>query len=88
VAQAVGRDTAPLAQQIAMAETVVRDLDGRIAQLNDMVKAATAKARTKTAVFLSQDQTGSRADLVGQRQAAAGKLADLRVQQTDIEMHR
>jgi hypothetical protein len=86
--QAVDRDAAPLAQQTIIAEATVKDFDGRIVQVDDMVKAATAKARAKTAMTLVQDHTHTRADLVSQRQAAASRLADLRVQQAGIDAHR
>lgn len=39
--EAVDRDAAPIAQRIALAEATVTDFDARIAQLVDMVKAAT-----------------------------------------------
>jgi hypothetical protein len=39
--EAVDRDAAPIAQRIALAEADVRDLDGRIAQLDAMVNTVT-----------------------------------------------
>jgi hypothetical protein len=86
--EAVDRDAAPTAQRIALAETAVRDLDGRIVQLDDMVRAATARGYTKTAMALVGDQAKSRSDLVRQRQAAATQLSDMRVEQASVEARR
>ncbi len=47
--EAIDRDAAPLAQRIALAEADVRDLDGRIAQLDAMVSAATPAVATRRA---------------------------------------
>jgi hypothetical protein len=83
--ESVARDAAPIAQRIALAETAVRDLDARIAQLDDMVKVATAHGRTKVAMALVSDQSRGRGDLVVQRRAAAERLSDLRVEQAGVE---
>jgi hypothetical protein len=85
---AIDRDAAPLAQRIAIAEVAVRDLDGRIAQLDDMVRAATGRGYTKTAMALVGDQSAVRAGLVTQRQIAAGKLANLKVELSGVEAQR
>lgn len=66
----------------------MHDLDGRIAQLDDMVKVATAHGRTRLAMALVSDQSRSRGDLVAQRRAAAERLSDLRVEQAGIEARR
>jgi hypothetical protein len=81
-------DAAPLAQRIAIAEAEVRDLDGRIARLVAMVKAATTRGYTKSAMGLVDDHAKSRAELVAERQQAAERLADLGVQQTNVEAQR
>jgi hypothetical protein len=86
--EAIDRDAAPLAQQIELAATELRDLDVRIVQLDDVVRAATQRGYTKTAMSLVGDQAKSRADLVAQRQAVAERLADLRVEQASIEARR
>jgi hypothetical protein len=85
---AIDRDAAPLAQRIAIAEVAVRDLDGRIAQLDDMVKVSTVHGRTKTAMALIGDQSVVRADLIRQRQIAAENLGDLKVELSGIEAQR
>jgi hypothetical protein len=66
------RDAAPLAQRIALAQADLRDLDGRIAQLDAMVSAATTRGYTSTATALVGRQTASRAAPVAERQQAAG----------------
>jgi predicted nucleic acid-binding Zn-ribbon protein len=86
--ETVNRDAAPLAQRIAIAEAEVRDLDGRIARLVAMVKAATTRGYTKSAMGLVDDHAKSRAELVAERQQAAERLADLGVQQTNVEAQR
>lgn len=86
--ESIDRDAAPVAQRIALAEAAVRDLDNRIAQLDDMVKVATAHGRTKVAMALVIDQSRGRGDLVAQRRAAAERLSDLRVEQADVEARR
>jgi hypothetical protein len=86
--ESVDRDAAPIAQGIALAEAAVRDLDSRIAQLDDMVKIATARGRTKVAMALVNDQSRGRGDLVAQRRAAAERLSDLRVELAGIEARR
>jgi hypothetical protein len=84
----VDRDAAPIAQRIALAEFNVRDLDGQVAELDDMVRAATGRGYTKTAMRLVDGQAKRRADLVAQRQAAAQRLADLKVQQANVDTQR
>jgi hypothetical protein len=86
--ESVDRDAAPVAQRIALAEAAVRDLDGRIAQLDEMVKVATAHGRTKVAMALVSDQSRGRTDLVVQRRTAAERLSDLRVEQAGVEARR
>jgi hypothetical protein len=86
--EAIDRDAAPLTQRIALAEAALRDFDGRIAQLDDMVRAATGRGYTRTAMTLVGDQQQARAALVAQRQAAAERLAALKVQQAEIEAQR
>ena len=54
-AEAIARDAAPLQQRIALAQSAVADLDGRIVQLDDMVKASTMRGRTKLAMALVND---------------------------------
>jgi hypothetical protein len=66
----------------------VRDLDSRIAQLDQMVKAATGRGWTRTAMALVGRQSTSRATLVIERQQAAERLADLKVQQANVETQR
>jgi hypothetical protein len=75
-------------QWIALAEADVRDLDGRITRLDAMVNAGTARGYTRGAMRLVDDQAKSRADLVVQRQAAAERLADLKVQEANVEAQR
>jgi hypothetical protein len=87
-AEAIDRDAAPLAQRIALAESSVRDLDARVQQLDAIVLAATTRGRTTTAMSLVADQNKLRAELIGQRRAAAERLADLRVEQAGIEARR
>src|ERR1700733_7107285 len=48
--QVVDLGAAPLRQEAAMAEAAVRDLDGRIPQLDAMVDVATSRGRSKTAM--------------------------------------
>lgn len=86
--ETIDRDAAPLEQRITQAESAVRDLDGRILQLDDMVKVATARGRTKLAMALVADQSRSRDNLLAQRQAAAAHLSDLRVEQAGIDARR
>lgn len=85
---AIDRDAAPLAQRIALAEAAIQDFDGRIVQLDDMVRASTAHGHTKLAMALMTDQSRSRDELVAQRQAAAERLSNLRVEQAGIEAQR
>jgi len=87
-AQAIDRDAAPLGQRITLAETLVKDIDGRIARLDEMVRVATAHGRTKIAMALVDDQSRNRGDLISQRQAAAERLSDLRVEQANVEAKR
>jgi hypothetical protein len=86
--EAVDRDAAPLTQQIALANSTVQDLDGQIARLDAMVKTATGKGWTRTAMALVGRQTASRAALVADRQQAAERLADLKVQQANVDVQR
>jgi hypothetical protein len=86
--EAIDRDAAPVAQRIALTESIVRDLDGRIGRLDDIVKAATTRNSVRTAMALVSEQERGRADLVAQRQAVAAKLADLRVQVSALEGRR
>lgn len=87
-AEAIARDAAPLQQRIALAQSAVADLDGRIVQLDDMVKASTMRGRTKLAMALVNDQSKSRSDLVTQRQDVAERLSGLRVEQAGVEAQR
>jgi hypothetical protein len=73
--EAVDRDAAPFAQQITLAQATVADLDGQIARLDAMVKTATGRGWTKTAMALVGRQTASRAALVAERQHATERLA-------------
>jgi hypothetical protein len=86
--EAVDREAAPIAQRVALAEAAVRDLDGRIAQLDEIVRVATAHGRTTVAMALVSDQSRGRADLAAQRRAAAERLSDLRVEQAGIDARR
>jgi hypothetical protein len=86
--EAIHRDAAPVAEKIALTESTVHDLDGRIARLDEIVKAATARGNTKAAMALVNEQERSRADLVSQRAATAQRLADLRVQYAAFEGRR
>jgi hypothetical protein len=52
------------------------------------VKAATALGYTKTAMALVGRQSASRAALVAERQQAADGLADLKVQQVNVDAQR
>jgi hypothetical protein len=61
---------APFAQRIALAGVEVRDPDGRIAQLDAMLNAATGHGWTKTAMALVGRQSASRAALVRRRASA------------------
>ncbi len=82
--EAVDRDAAPLTQQIALAQATATDLDNRIAQLDAMMKGATARGYTRTAMILVGRQSASRAVLVAERQQAAERLADLKVKPTSM----
>jgi hypothetical protein len=86
--EAVDHDAAPLAQRIVLAQAAVADLDARIDQLDGMVKAATGRGWTKTAMALVGRQTAARAGLVVERQQAAERLADLKVQQVNVNAQR
>jgi hypothetical protein len=86
--ETVDRDAAPIVQQIALAQATVADLDGQIARLDAMVKTATGKGWTRTAMALVGRQAASRAALVAERQQAAGRLADLKVQQANVDAQR
>lgn len=86
--QAIDRDAAPLEQRIALAAAAVEDVDGRIAQLDDMVKASTLRGRTKTAMALVNDQARSRGELVAQRQTLSEQLSNLKVEAADITGQR
>jgi hypothetical protein len=86
--EAVDRDAAPIVQRIAEAEAAVQDLDRRILQLDNMVRAATMRGYTRTAMALVADQAKSRAELVTERQSAAEKLAGLKVEQANVDAQR
>jgi hypothetical protein len=86
--ETIERDAAPLAQRIELATPELRDLDGRIVQRDDLVRAATSRGYTRTAMALVGDQAQARAALVAQRQAAAGRLAALKVEQAGVELRR
>jgi hypothetical protein len=73
-AEAVDRNAAPIVQQIALAQATVADFDNRIAQLDSMVKAATGRGWTKTAMALVGRQNAARAGLVAERQQAANRV--------------
>jgi hypothetical protein len=53
-----------------------------------MVRTATARAWTKTAMALVGSQAQQRAELVAQRQAAAERLAALQVEAAGVEARR
>jgi hypothetical protein len=53
-----------------------------------MVKAATGRGWTRTAMALVWRQSAQRATLMAERQQAAERLADLKVQQADVEAQR
>jgi hypothetical protein len=86
--QSIDHDAEPVSQAVALAEANQRDLDGRIRQLDDMVRDATSRGRTKIAMGLVDDQAKMRADLVAMRAVTAVKLAGLRVQMADVEGRR
>jgi hypothetical protein len=77
--EAIDRTAAPLAQQIALAESRIKDIDVRIAQLDGMVNVSTAHGHAKLAMMLVRDQAARRGDLVAERQKVAEQLANLRV---------
>lgn len=85
---AVDRDAIPLAQRVVLADSDVRDLDGRIAQLDAMVNTATGRGSMKTAIALVGRQSTARAALLTEHQRTANRLADLRVQQANLEAQR
>jgi hypothetical protein len=86
--EAVDRNAAPIAQRIALAQATVTDLDGQIARLDAMVKTATGKGWTRTAMALVGRQRAARAGLVAERQQAAEHLADLKVQEANVDAQR
>jgi hypothetical protein len=75
--QAIDCDAAPLAQRIAFAESLVADLDERVAQLDAIVKAATSCGNTNSAMRPVDNQAKRRAALVAERQQADEPPADL-----------
>jgi hypothetical protein len=87
-AQAIDRSAAPLAQQVALAESRIKDIDVRIAQLDGMVNVSTAHDHAKLAMVLVRDQAVRRGDLVAERQKVAEQLANLRVEEVGIEAQR
>jgi hypothetical protein len=87
-AEAIDRSAAPLAQQIALAESRIKDIDVRIAQLDGMVNVSTAHGHTKLAMVLVRDQAVRRGDLVAERQKVAQQLANLRIDEIGIEAQR
>jgi hypothetical protein len=74
--------------RIEAQQSVVADLDRRIAQLDAMVQAATKRGYTKTAMRLVNDQAARRVDLERQREEAADRLAQLEVQQAGVAGER
>jgi hypothetical protein len=84
----LNRDAVQLAQQIAIEEGAMRDLDNRIAQRDDIVRAATSKGNAGTAPIWPQKQDKARAQLVTRRQAIAERIAKLREEQAGIEARK
>jgi len=84
----LNRDEVPLAQQIAIEEGAMRDFDVRIAQVDDIVRAATAKGHARTASQLAGKQDKAHAQLVTQRQAIAERIAKLKGEQAGIEARK
>jgi len=85
---AVNRDAVPLAQQLAVEEGAMRDLEIRIAQGDDIVRAATAKGHARTASDLAAKLDKTRAQLVMRRQAIAERIAKPKEEQAGIEARK
>jgi hypothetical protein len=86
--EAIDSAASPVAEKIKIAETDLHDLDDRIQQFDGMVRDATARGRTRTAMALVDDQAKKRSDLVTERRTVAARLADLRVQISAVESRR
>jgi len=84
----LNRDAVPLAQQIAIEEGAVRDLDVRVAHGDDIVRAVTAKRHARTASNLAPKQDKTCAQLVTLRQAIAERIAKLKEEQAGIEARK
>jgi hypothetical protein len=80
--------TAQVDAEIGVQASVVADLERRVAQIDDTISAATSRGRTKGALAIIAGQSRTRADLVTQRQAAAVKLADLKVRRAVVDGER
>jgi hypothetical protein len=86
--EAIAAAVSPIAEQIKIAEINLHDLDGQVARLDQIITAATARGYAKTAMGLVGEQERRRGDLVGQRDGAAHRLADLRVELAGVEARR
>jgi hypothetical protein len=64
------------------------DIDKRIAQIDDMVREATSRGRTKAAVSLLDEQEKRRAALVSERSRMSLVLAGIEIEQTRIQIDR
>jgi hypothetical protein len=84
----VNGKAADVKARIEVQQSVVTDLDRRIAQLDGMVQAATKRGYTKTAMRLVNDQAARRVDLERQREESADRLAQLEVQQANVTSER
>jgi hypothetical protein len=86
--QAVDEVAVLTAEQGRLADAMVADLDHRIAAIDGIVAAATAKGNARTAVSLMDEKAKARAGLVAERRAAAERLADLHAQIAIIDGRR
>jgi hypothetical protein len=84
----IERDAAPIEQQLEIASAAARDVDVRISQVDDAVTGSIKRGRTAAAMALVADQAKRRAELEAQRQLAAGKVADLKVELSAIDRQR
>lgn len=84
----VDAKAADVEARIGVQAGIVADLDHRIRQLDNMVRAATKRGYTKTAMALVNDQTARRVDLERRREEAAGQLAQLKVEQAGVAGER
>ena len=68
--ESIDHDAEPVSQAVALAERSAR-FNRQIRQLDDMVREATSRSRTKVAMDLVDEQAKKRADLVAMRAVAA-----------------